>query len=546
MAFESIQFKYTPPRTVSAVIPATSAAPPVSLATGNSQTNSGNAAASASAAGKLIARLADLLDTNQYLQQMILALSTGLGIEFDPLVDPETARALQTIYTNLPVPTSLTISMYNRLLDAKMTALQLESGLGNGTPYVTNPFQASAVSQINQAIESGLVNSGQVQYQAALLLGPLKGDAVLFNNMTAHLSQYPVIASPGTPSITTSNPNQISILGQDVSPALASTMNSSLDSFQSSYASVYQLNASVGVVGQDVNNVLNQFFLEPPTNLVRMIPMMRALQGFTQGPRLDSIVNGLTGTSFVQLIAEAAGMVMMADRFMQTAVQPLKGSTSNIGQMVSQIQAAAAMSSVVVNGAKQSFVNTTGGLKGCSMAYNSGLPTAPNSTSALVPSSTFQVPGVGTMTPGLMTLATHLDWANTTASAKVMVLLESFQKLMNRRTGDMNAQMDIIASTQALNTLIQLATAVMTYNSSQPAVGAANSVAQTAAVSQILSGMQSTTGTSFVVTNGQMQAVPPTVPAPPSNVQTVLTNGGVNLIVASSSTVKAPTIGAVS
>jgi hypothetical protein len=127
-----------------------------------------------------------------------------------------------------------------------------------------------------------------------------------------------------------------------------------------------------------------------------------------------------------------------------------------------------------------------------------------------------------------------------------MVLLESFQKLMNRRTGDMNAQMDIIASTQALNTLIQLATAVMTYNSSQPAVGAANSVAQTAAVSQILSGMQSTTGTSFVVTNGQMQAVPPTVPAPPSNVQTVLTNGGVNLIVASSSTVKAPTIGAVS
>jgi hypothetical protein len=145
-----------------------------------------------------------------------------------------------------------------------------------------------------------------------------------------------------------------------------------------------------------------------------------------------------------------------------------------------------------------------------------------------------------------MTLATHLDWANTTASAKVMVLLESFQKLMNRRTGDMNAQMDIIASTQALNTLIQLATAVMTYNSSQPAVGAANSVAQTAAVSQILSGTQSTTGTSFVVTNGQMQAVPPTVPAPPSNVQTVLTNGGVNLIVASSSTVKAPIIGAVS
>jgi hypothetical protein len=540
MAFESIQFKYTPPPTVSAAISAAQAAVPVSLAAGGSMANSGNATASASAAGKLIARLADLLDTNQYLQQVILAMSTGLGIEFDPSVDPETSRALQTIYSNLPVPTSLTVSMYNRMLDAKMTALQIESGLGTGTAYETNPFQASAVTQINQTIESGLVNSGKSQYQTALLLGPLKGDAVLFNNMTAQLSQYPVIASPGTPSIATNNPNQISILGQDVSPALASTMNSSLDSFQSSYASVYQLTAGVGIVAQDVNNVLNQFFLEPPTNLVRMIPMLQALQGFSQGPRLDSIVNGMTGTVFVQLIAEAAGMVIMADRFMQTAVQPLKGSTSNIGQMVSQIQAAAAMANVMVNGARQSFVNTTGGLKGCSLAYNSGLPTAPVSSSALVPASTFQVPGAGPMTPG------HLDWANTTVRNRVMVLQESFQKLLNRRTGDMNTQMDIIASTQALNTLTQLAKAVMTYNSSQPAVGATNSVTQTAAVSQILSGMSSTTGTSFVVTNGQMQAVSLTVPAPPSNVQTVLTKGGVNLIVASSSTVQAPTIGAVS
>ena len=63
-------------------------------------------------------------------------------------------------------------------------------------------------------------------------------------------------------------------------------MNSSLDSFQSSYASVYQLNASVGVVGQDVNNVLNQFFLEPPTNLVRMIPDVAGSSGIH--PRASS------------------------------------------------------------------------------------------------------------------------------------------------------------------------------------------------------------------------------------------------------------------
>ena len=196
--------------------------------------------------------------------------------------------------------------------------------------------------------------------------------------------------------------------------------------------------------------------------------MLQALQGFSQGPRLDSIVNGMTGTVFVQLVAEAAGMVIMADRFMQTAVQPLKGSTSNIGQMVSQIQAAAAMANVVVNGARQSFVNTTGGSRDVRWPTTAACQQRRSVRLRWCRRAPSRFPGAGPMTPGLMTLATHLDWANTTVNNGSQRLQESFQKLLNRRTGDMNTQMDIIASTQALNTLTQLAKAVMTYNSSQP------------------------------------------------------------------------------
>jgi hypothetical protein len=108
----------------------------------------------------------------------------------------------------------------------------------------------------------------------------------------------------------------------------------------------------------------------------------------------------------------------------------------------------------------------------------------------------------------------------------------------------LNDQINLMSSMQSLNSLTQLAQAVMTFNSSQAPVGATNTVNQVQAVGQILSSMQTSTGSNYVVVNGQMQAIPPTVPAPPSNVQAVLTAGGLKLVVPSSTKVAAPTTGA--
>src|ERR1019366_1156506 len=114
------------------------------------QTNSVNT----SAAGQLIARTKELLNANRYLQDVILARSRGLGVEFNPAADPSTGQALETLYPDQTVPTSLTVNMYGRMLDAELAALQIDTALGTNSTCEVNAFQAAAVSQVAQAIEN--------------------------------------------------------------------------------------------------------------------------------------------------------------------------------------------------------------------------------------------------------------------------------------------------------------------------------------------------------------------------------------------------------
>jgi hypothetical protein len=222
---------------------------------------------------------------------------------------------------------------------------------------------------------------------------------------------------------------------------------------------------------------------------------------------------------------------------------PLRQITSNIGDMVKQVQLATALVGQAAGGVKQAYNHTTGGLKGMSFGYSCGLPHNAAAQKPAVPESVWSVPGVGKMSQGLTALATHLDWAQHEGMKKASLVQESFQKLLQRRVGDMNTQLDLMCSTQALNTLTQLARSVLSFTGSAAPVGGTQTISQMQAVTQIMNGMQSATGSSYVVVNSQMQAVPPSVPAPPSSVQTTLVNGGLTLV-ATSAAVKAPTLGA--
>lgn len=537
MSFKPFEFKYVPPPTVPESSTYSDSVQQSGVFTMREPANILN-----TEAGKLLARVQDMLATNQYLQSMILASSKGLGVEFDPSVNPVASSALQTLYPNQSVPTSLTIDMYNRTLDAEMTVMQINAGLGNEAAYEVNPIQSGAISTISGIIEDGLIASGQFQYQFPLLLGPLKGDAVVFNTMAEGISKYPVIASPGTAELE-ATPALLKLKGQDISSSLALTLNNALDDFQSSYASVYQLASDVGGVASDVNNVLSQYFLAPASQILHIISLFKSLIGFTHIPKMKGIVKGLTGMVFVEMLCEAMGMQFLADRFIQTAVQPLRLTVSNISSMVSRVQLAIATGTSVIQGVEQSAIQTEGVLKGLSTAYTSGLPYQASAKTAT--SKPLVVPGIGELSKGMVALSTHLNWATNTAIAKVSQLDESLHKLVQRRLGDMNSQLAVLDSLRTLNTLTQLAQSVMTFNGNQPSSGATGVVSSIEAVGQILGGMQSSTGITYTLANGQIAAVPASVPTLPSAVQTVLKNGGLNLIAVSSSTIQTTTIGAV-
>ena len=94
------------------------------------------------------------------------------------------------------------------------------------------------------------------------------------NNLSSSLSTYPIISNPTSTSIGSlqpSNLNTISISGQDISPALATSIGNSLASTQTSYASTYQLVAGTGVVNQNITSVVTSCVAEPTVNLIRMV-----------------------------------------------------------------------------------------------------------------------------------------------------------------------------------------------------------------------------------------------------------------------------------
>ena len=175
MSFQPFTFTYTPPPTVTTSVENTIASSsPSSILSSTSNPNT-----STSLAGNLISQASALLQVNLYLQQAILSASQGLGITLDSSVNPEVGQAFSTLYPNLPVPSVITINMYNRTLDAEMGAIQINSGLGTDSSLEVNTLEVGALNQINTFVQNSLSSSGTFSSSLPLLLGNLKGDAVV-------------------------------------------------------------------------------------------------------------------------------------------------------------------------------------------------------------------------------------------------------------------------------------------------------------------------------------------------------------------------------
>jgi len=117
---------------------------------------------------------------------------------------------------------------------------------------------------------------------------------------------------------------------------------------------------------------------------------------------------------------------------------------------------------------------------------------------------------------------------------KILLMSESYHKLLKRRVSDMNVQLDLLCSLQALNTMTELARSVMTFTQTSQQAAGIPGFNELQKVGQILSSTSSAVGTTYIASNGQLQVVPPIIPDPTSDVRDSLAAAGLDFTVVSS------------
>lgn len=509
MTFRPFDFKFTPPLTVP---PAPLAEP--TDASVEAAANAGVATdGSQSNAGQLISQLQDLTDMSSYLQQAILNQTGQMGVEIDFAVDPDMSRALSGIFGTDTPPNIITVNTYNNLLDAHMGILQLDMATV-GSPIQPNPMQAAAIMTAVNTISTHLINGGTYNTWLPLQLNTLKGDSIFFQSWADSLGTYPATFATPTSSADTFSPNAIPAVGLDISNDLYNYEAGALTRFQQVYSRMYTAMATLNTVENDANAILNEYFVQPLQNIVRIISLFNALKGFAHKTSMSNLQGDILSYAFVRMAADVSGMLHTCDQLVALAVLPLKGTLGSLSRIVAGVQQQAA---IVGN-------LTHGGLAGLTQA-NACATNNPANTSTGNPSSkTLTIPGLGDISGGLRTLAEKLDWAQNESSRGLATVDKSFRQLLERRIGNHDDTQSVMCSVRALDGLVGLAQGVASEFRKGTITQSSSQQQQQAAASRILTNLQTGSNTTFISQDGSIIVNPPTMPPVTPSVQRVLSN----------------------
>ena len=532
MAFDPIQFAYTPPPTVeppSAGTAAAAAASPVGTPAG---------APSVSNAQLLIDRLAGMIATSQYLQSLILSQTGSVAVALDPSVNPELAAAAGRIWGQ-PLPSAITAAMLGRVLDAEFTVMQREMQTPSNSTTEVNPIQAADYALVGKTTESQLIATGDYTSQLPTLLRGLKGDEVVFSSWQHSLQFYPAATGPTTLSLLQTL-QQTFASPTDISPPLNAYLNDSLNRFAGVYGRTFNLLTQVGHVEQDLNSVVNHFFTQPLIILKQVVGLLTALRGLQHLPSLDTLCGDLTNFVFVRLLAEVTPMMFRLDKVAQTIVMPFEQSLTSTMQMVNLTRS-------VSMAAEQEGSQIGGILKG-SLKGSSAMNPCSNGNSPTPNGSLFPQPMAGVnqsgqkfnqdladISKGLQSLSTHLGWSLNKLHSKENEVMLSVRKLMERRMGNKSDQVEILCSLRAVTSLMAMASAFINSNRAGSFVPASPLDQTTSVLNGILSTFSKTTGNSVSLVNSQVVVAQPTIiPPPNAAVINTLALGGIQISTPSS------------
>lgn len=459
--------------------------------------------------------LDDLTTMSQYLQDAIIGLVGSKAVEIDSSVDPDTARALISIYGGDTPPNLVAVAMYDQILDASLGALQLEMAVGIGSPIQANPAQVASLMTVTKAIDSALIQTPSYTNWLPLQLASLKADSVVFQSWKQSLQSYPAYYTSPASTPTSFVPGLIQASTVDVSDDINTYSQDALTRFGNAYAQAYQAMAVPSPVESDANNIASSLISQPVPNILMMIGLMTSLIGLAHKSSMEGLQGDANNYSFVRLTADTTGMQSGLDQLTQIATVPLSGALGSLSGVISGVQRQVSSAGRI----------STGVLAGLSAGSdcatsNPSIPAAQTS----VATSGITVPGVGSLTAGLKALGETLDWASYSSNNSRAIITLSVQQLVERRIKSQNDRNSVMCSIRTLGTLINLAQAIASGIQSGSVTANASPQQQQEQANSILNSLQTGSGTTFSVSSGnQIIVSPPTLPSITAPVQRILT-----------------------
>jgi hypothetical protein len=522
MTFKPFKFEYNAPPTLAGSTVGRASQTGDEVILGSSERTSRS--------GQLFDQLTDMNATSLYLQDAIVARFRHTGVPLDLSARPEIAQALIRLYGTDTPPPVVTIGMLDKLLDAEMGAVWTEMNLGPDSDSEVNTLQMADLMLVTSAVERQLIDTGEFKYQLPIMLRQLKSDIMIHQAWQQELLQYPIMRGNLSPQDTLMTSLQqpglvqglVNALNNDLDRNLYDFLNTNINQYSGVYASLYGMMSQINRVERGITDVVEMFVLQPMADIARIASMLNALKGLFHKNGLQNIADSLSNFVFARMASEVGGMAFTFDRFISMAVNPIRNSVGQLGSLLN-----------IVNRVAGSAGRAVDGLKGMSKTTACGKAPHNQGTNRYTSKPTI-VPGFepgSRMSNALQSLGEHLSWATREGDRKSQLVNDSFRKLVLRRNSDQQDRMDTMCSLQAMDSLIRLATAFVTESQTNHVDFSQTSSPQTIeAVNRILNTLQTGSGTTFTVQDGEIVVTPPDMPKPPARVENVLRAGGLKRI----------------
>lgn len=510
MSFKKIIFNYTPPPTLSTpvgtVIPPTPNVAAETLLGEAYQTSN---------AGQLVQTMQNLKATAGYLSSAISSLSSGIGVTVDTAVDTDLTIALSRLYNSSSAIPAISLTMYQNLLQAEQDITRTDLYLDSDSPLQISPIQRADIMLATTSFEQALAAGGSYATSLPLLLNQMAGDSLIFDNITAQLQSYPVLAN-NDPS------------GIDVSDTVTSLLNDIATRQTTTYATTYSMIATPDPVSMTLPAVVTTLTQHPLNQLGQILTMLTSLMAIFHKPQQVNSAVGLNITVLPRLISDLTSHLFIVDKLLQMTINlPTSSNPSAVGACWMGTGIGSVQS--IIPQPYGSFLSA--GLTPILMSSELASQQAQLNQQIRSKTAPTTPANVNALPSGLLTMGATLNFSMEQNQLHATAIQTNTSKALDRRLNENGDNIEVMSSMKAMATMIGTVQGLVSAVGSGAQVATPSSApSNLQVVGQVVGNLQNTTGTSYSVQGNNVVLTSPTLPAPSAQVSSVLQSGGATIV----------------